>query len=469
MRSVQKPKQEQPIEGVLASLNRALPFTDEGESGVISGLLHRLEELLDETAMELPDDAFYHVGNRIVYQRIKSMHKAGIPITMGSLTGALRDQRVLEKVGGAARISEYYSLVPITSHFLFYRQQVRAKWLLRQLIGVCANAQVAAHTFHQTAMDTDVSTVFDQAEEAIKAVRDQSHAGRQEQTTAQQLTDVQLLIQERVTRASELTLSNDGQLIIPGLSTGLRSLDDATNGLCEGHTWIISGGVSDGKTALTCQMLLHNAKLGIPACYYLTEDSATDWWTRLVSVETRIPLPRLLRGTLSEGEQVMVGATIAKMQTWPLRLRHLPELTDAGLLADMRVQVRKFGARLFAIDYIQNITITERPFDNSREDECITWFMKRIAALTSVKKVTTIVLSQLNDEGKLAGARALSRAPNVVIRMRPPVIESGKSYPGKVEKLDYSKRELLFGKARMSGARGNTLILDFNGETLTFR
>ena len=104
-------------EELLASFNRALPFSDEAEKGVLSCLLQDPVERLSECRVTLPALAFYHDANRTIYEKLLEFYDKNLPVDPVTLTHALREQNLLDKVGGAAAISELFAFVPIPSHF----------------------------------------------------------------------------------------------------------------------------------------------------------------------------------------------------------------------------------------------------------------------------------------------------------------------------------------------------------------
>ena len=124
-------------EELLANINRALPFSDEGEKGVLSSLLQDPNERLSESRVSLPAAAFYHEANRTIYEKLLEFYDKNLPIDPVMVTNALRDQGLLERVGGPAAITELFTFVPSPSHYTHYKKIVLDKFILRQLIHAC--------------------------------------------------------------------------------------------------------------------------------------------------------------------------------------------------------------------------------------------------------------------------------------------------------------------------------------------
>jgi len=466
-----KPHQDGPTtEEMLANINRSLPFSDEAERGVIAGILQNFENRIEECRAQIPPEAMYHSANQIIYAELCEFADRSIPMDIGTLTFSLREKKLLDKVGGPGAISELFSFMPATSHFELYRKIVMEKWLLRGLVNAsCINI----HTSYEHGsdyIDEDIQMVLDEAEERVRAVRDRSHGGKF-RSISDWVAETEESISAQIDKARNLTLSNEGGGSIPGLSTGIAALDDATNGLCPGHAWIIAGGYGDGKTGLAAQMVASVAADAHPACFYLTESSGQDWVKRLAAARSRVDLKRIIRGELTDAEAKAVSLALREIARWPLHLRHLPGLTDVALLSDMRFMMRRHKIRVFAVDYLQNIECSSKRRDQTDAD-ALRIFMKKIVDLTAQKQVTTIVLSQLSDDRKLAGAKAIAAGAEIVCTMQAPLLPGEKVQMIAGERIDgkrdYTKREIKFTKARMADSRGNKLTFNFNGATQTF-
>jgi replicative DNA helicase len=202
------------------------------------------------------------------------------------------------------------------------------------------------------------------------------------------------------------------------------------------------------------------------------ESSPNDWLKRGWSYLSGVSLSSILRGTVIPAEAEKVGAAITRMSGSPLHLRHVPGLTDVALEADMRFMHRKHGIRLFVVDYIQRVRITQRGYGQNDAD-ALSDFSQKIADQTSRMKATTLILSQLNDEGKIAKSKAMAWDSEIAFTMSRPLkdgqkdsIHGGKVFRG--ERVENS-RELMFHKTRMTGERGNKLLLSFDGDRQRFR
>src|SRR6476620_8104135 len=54
----------------LSDINRALPYSDDAEKGVLSCFLQNPVDLLNDAQVTLPTEAFYHPVNRQIYEEL---------------------------------------------------------------------------------------------------------------------------------------------------------------------------------------------------------------------------------------------------------------------------------------------------------------------------------------------------------------------------------------------------------------
>ena len=160
-----KKGEEPATEDLLANINRQLPFSDEAEKGVLSCLLQDPAERLAECRVTLPAAAFYHLPSRTVYETLLMCYDKNIPIDVVTLSSIMRDQGLLERVGGSSAISELYTFVPIAAHFSYYKKAILSKYMLRLLIHASSLNIHQAYEHGKESPDEDVTTLVDHAEQ----------------------------------------------------------------------------------------------------------------------------------------------------------------------------------------------------------------------------------------------------------------------------------------------------------------
>jgi len=467
------PERVTPLHELQAGVDQSPPFSQESEDGFLSGILCRPETRFDEAIVNVPIGAFYSEPKQEFYAMLLAMWRNNTPIDIATVTHRSREMQIIDKIGGAGWISSLFSFQPVSAHFDYFQRVILDKWLLREQIRASLVAVHRCYQYGRGLDDEDINDVLDECEALTRNVRDHSHAGKIEGINEMCLS-AQEDFQDQILAASNLQLDEHGNPPIPGLSTGLYPLDEMTMGLCEGHPWLIMAGTSDGKTALAEQISLFSAiesRDPIPVAYYLMESHPHDWIKRGWSYLSGVSLPRILRGTVSNEEGMKVGLAASKMAKSKLILRHVPGVSDVALEADMRYLHRKYGIRLFAVDYLQRVRITQRRWGQNDAD-ALSEFSQRIADNTAKMKATTLLLSQLNEDGKIAKAKAVSWDAEIAFTLSRPLLPGQKDsmQGGRILRGERNEkqRDFSFHKARMTGSRGMRFTANFDGERQRF-
>ena len=116
---------------------RSLPFSEDGEKGVLCSLLLSPREVADICVLRLRSDAFYIPAHQITYSLILEFGDKSKPIDFISLKQALKDRNQLEEIGGHEYLSALFGFVPTAANASYYIDIVREKYVLRRLILAC--------------------------------------------------------------------------------------------------------------------------------------------------------------------------------------------------------------------------------------------------------------------------------------------------------------------------------------------
>ncbi|MDZ4289859.1 MAG: replicative DNA helicase [Prosthecobacter sp.] len=381
-----KRNEEPSAEELLASINRALPFSDEAEKGVLSCLLQDPNERLSECRITLPAAAFYHAANRTIYEKLLEFHDKNLPIDPVMVTQTLRDQGLLERVGGAAAISELFTFVPIPAHYPYYKKIVLDKHILRQLIHACSLNIHQAYEHGREQMDEDTNTLIDHAEQRVLAVRES--AGTQDgfKTLSTHVAEAIDSIQ--------YMLEHPGQL--RGLSTGYSKLDAMSSGLQGGEMFVIAARPSMGKTSLAMNIVEHIAvDCAVPCAVFSLEMSATMLVRRLLVSRAQLSMQDLSRGLLSRAQQEALFKATRDLQKASIYIDETPGLDVLELRAKARRLKKQFGIQMIMVDYLQLMTSGSKRGKDNRQIE-IAEISAGLKGLSKELNVPIVVLAQLN-------------------------------------------------------------------------
>ncbi|MBE7496542.1 MAG: replicative DNA helicase [Verrucomicrobiaceae bacterium] len=373
-------------EELLASINRALPFSDEAEKGVLSCLLQDPNERLADCRVTLPALAFYHEANRTIYEKLLEFYDKNLPVDPVTLTHTLREQNLLDKVGGAAAITELFAFVPISAHFPFYKKIVLEKHILRELIHASSLNIHYAYEHGKEQLDDSIDTVIDHAEQRVLAVRENVGAKEGIKSLGQHVMDAIDSIQ--------YMLEHPGQL--RGLSTGYSKLDSMSSGLQGGEMFVIAARPSMGKTSLAMNIVEHIAvDCNTPCAVFSLEMSATMLVRRLLVSRARLSMQDLSRGLLSRAQQDALAKATRDLQKAQIFIDETPGLDVMEMRAKARRLKKQHGIQMIMIDYLQLVTSGSRRAKDNRQIE-IAEISAGIKGLAKELNIPIIVLAQLN-------------------------------------------------------------------------
>jgi len=377
---------EPTAEELLANINRALPFSEEAEKGLLSCLLQDPVNLLAESRLTLPSPCFYHEAHRTIYEKLLEFYDKNLPIDLITVTNAMREQGLLDKVGGASAISDLFIYVPVPSHYTYYRDILKQKAILRDLIHACSINIHSAYEFGREELDQDVNTIIDVAEQRVLAVRENSG-------TEEGFRHMKHHVNEAID-AIEYMLQHPGQL--RGLSTGYSQLDKISSGLQGGEMFVIAARPSMGKTSFAMNIVEHIAvDLDTPCAVFSLEMSASMLVRRLLVSRAMLSLGDLSRGLLTHAQKEALAKASRELQKSKIFIDETPGLDIMELRAKARRLKKQYGIQMIAIDYLQLLTSSSRRAKDNRQIE-IAEISAGLKGLAKELNVPIVVLAQLN-------------------------------------------------------------------------
>ena len=369
----------------LADMNRALPYSDDAEKGVLSCFLQNPVDLLNDAQVTLPSEAFYHPVNRQIYEELLAFnnrpdHKA---LDLVTLSQHLIDKGLMDKIGGPSFIAELLSFVPTPAHYPYYKGILRDKFLLRRVITACTEGIQSAYEYQE-----DVPGLLDRVEQRVMAVREGSLARDHVKPLKEHVAEAVDTIQEM--------LQHPGML--RGLSTGYGLLDKMTNGLQKSEMFVIAARPSMGKTSLAMNIVEHVAVVQQkPVAVFSLEMSAAMLVRRLIAARAAVSMGRINGGMLNREEQKAVMTACKELQNSHIYIDDTPGLDILELRAKARRMKKQNNIALIAIDYIQLLTSGTKRAKDNRQIE-IAEISAGLKGLAKELDLPVIVLAQLNRQ-----------------------------------------------------------------------
>ena len=349
----------------------------EGERAILGGLLIDNDAVPKVVGVLSPDD-FYREAHRNVFKAITELFENNEPVDWLTLTARLKDQGLLEAVGGTTFLTELIDDVPSAANILHYATQVKEKALLRHMIAASTEIVTRCYGDH-----SNIDEFLDEAEQIMFKIG--------ESRIQQGFHHIQPLMK---TSFATIELLYERKANITGVASGFKDLDMLTAGFQPSDLIVIAGRPSMGKTSLALNVGM-NASMeeGVTTAIFSLEMSKEQIALRILCAKAKVNLKSLRTGYLSQEDWGRLTLAVGSISDAPLYIDDTPAINTLEIRAKARRLKKEANLGLVIVDYLQLMKGASR-YD-SREKE-ISEISRSLKALAKELSVPVIALSQLN-------------------------------------------------------------------------
>ncbi len=364
-----------------ANLDRLPPQALDYERAVLSACLLDADAV-DATRGRLTPESFYLTAHRHVWTAICALHDRGEAVDVLTVRAEMEKAGTLEQAGGAVALAQLAGEVGTSANVEYHAALVRDAYVRRALIVRADRLTAAAY---------DPATSTEDLLNAAAALAPTLDTGSRGIVAWQAASDVIWPALESL----EDSWKAPGE--IAGVPTGLKDLDDLTNGLQAGDMVTVAARPSTGKTALGL-MICWNASPHVPVGFVSVEMSVRPLATRLLALVARVDSQDLRRGRLGPEQRDAVGRAARQIAERPI---HFSEtLREPGHIArEARRLKREKGIGLLVIDYLQLLDPVRGKRADNREQE-VSAISRAIKNTARDLNVPVLALAQLNRESE---------------------------------------------------------------------
>ncbi|MFM9024412.1 MAG: replicative DNA helicase [Planctomycetaceae bacterium] len=360
---------------------RDRPANVDAERAILGSILLK-PDVCDDIALVIRVEDFFDESHQILYRHLLELHDSGKRVDATIVLERLRTKGDLERVGGAAALSEVIESVPHAAHAAHYAQIVRDKSMLRSLIeagtDILRDAYEAADEPRQ---------LLARAEERIFSILER-RSSAEAKTIQAVLEDVMVRMDARMKH----------EHAIGGVETGFTELDTLCGGLHNSELVILAARPSMGKTALAMNIAEHVAiTLRQPVLFVSLEMACLELADRLLCSAAQVNGHRLRNGTISQEDRRRLVQKSAEIGTAPLYIDDTPGRTLTEIAAVARRLKRKHGLALVVIDYLQLIE-PDNPRDPRQEQ--VARIARRLKTMCRELDIPVLCLAQLNRQAE---------------------------------------------------------------------
>ena len=359
-------------------IKRVMPNSLEAEQSVIGSMIMDKEAIVAATEALHKDD-FYHQQYGILFEAMKELFEAGMPVDLVTLQNKLKEKDVPKEVSGLEFVRDIITAVPTSANVKYYANIVKENAVKRRLIRITEDIENECYAGKET-----LESVLDKTEKDIFGLLSSRSGG-----DFVPIRTVVMNALEKIEKASKQSGT------VTGIATGFIDLDYRTAGLQPSDLILVAARPSMGKTAFVLNIAqyvaFHENK---SVAIFSLEMSKEQLVNRLFSLEARVDAQALRTGNLSDAdwEKLVEGAGIIGDS------RLIIDDTPGISISELRSKCRKYklehGLDIIIIDYLQLMTGSGRGSE-SRQQE-ISDISRSLKGLARELNVPVVALSQLS-------------------------------------------------------------------------
>lgn len=363
---------------------RIPPHSEEAERGVLGSALVEPLRVIDVCLrrMKISHASFYIPSHRLLWENLHLMYRKSLPIDLLTVGEFLKQENVLDRLGGYTFLEGLIDDTHTSSHAEYYAGLVRNHELSRRAISEAAEIIDLAHS-------------TDNSQKLIKGAGERFLNLADEVQDEVSNGDVLDDLCAQFEKAAD-DFQNKRPVKTYGLPIPWFRLNNLMNGLQSGMIFI-GGRPSQGKTTIALNITGQLALGNVPVAW-INMDMQTKGrlFQRLVCMIAGVSLPKLKGGYARKDQLAKVRDAAERLRRAPVYVLDTENNLDV-ICAWIRMQVLKYGVKCVAIDYIQQIMTGDFKTDGSNNINArLTLVSARLKKLQGELGIPFLVLTQLS-------------------------------------------------------------------------
>lgn len=376
----------------MAELNKNLrtpPQNVDAERALLGAIILKPDVMHDVSVIIYPE-SFYADKHANIYKAINDIFSKGDPIDIVSVTTKLKDMNQLERVGGAAYVTELIETVPAAGNAAYYADQVQAKATLRGLIHAADDIAEIGYSEPES-----VDEALDQAEKKVFAAT--------QAPSSQKFRPIGQALGEAWERFEHLTENPQEKRGVP---SGFHSLDNILAGFQKSDLVILAARPAMGKTTFALD-LARGAALtsGASVGFFSLEMSDQQLVDRMLAAEAGVDSWKLRTGRLSNDQEYeQLQAAMEKLSKAPIHIIDEADMNIVKMKSAARRLKNEYGLDMLIVDYLQLMSPTLTKGNDSMVQQ-ITEISRSLKILAKEMDIPVIALSQLSRAVEQRGGK----------------------------------------------------------------
>lgn len=327
----------------------------------------------------LRPDHFYAPGHRVIMAAMLALFDHNRHIDVLTVVEHLKQSGQLEAAGGDHAVAQLTVAVTSAAHVVYHARIIQEKWLARELIRVCAEAQQAAYSAES------IFSILEETETELFALTDKlggDEAHRMRES-----------VQMAVTQIEEAS----SQKGLTGMATGLPKLDRITGGFQKSDLIIVAGRPAMGKTAFMGTVARTNAiHYGGRGVIVSAEMSHVQLAMRLIAAETEINSNTLRTGQLMDNQWSQLTENLSNLYDAHIDTIDSADMSINNLRAKIRRLKSKNGLDWVMVDYLQLLHYQDRQGRGMNREQEVSKVAQGLKNIAKELEIPVIALAQLS-------------------------------------------------------------------------
>ena len=332
---------------------------------------------------ELNEEVFHSLAHQKIFEAIRQLHNEGNAVDLLTVTRKLRENKMLEEVGGAIALSQLTNRVASTVNVPVWCAMLKQLAMKRSFVRI--GASVAEHSSLEEHDAVEVYTKFmDEMNEVFQTNLKEG---------AKRMEDI-------VKEATSSIISRFNMNVeVSGYSTSIRAVDRILGGHQKSDLTYMAGRPAMGKTAMALSEVLALAKNNIPVAFFSLEMSNVQLVYRLASMTSGISAEQLMKYKLNTEELKQYYMTVDLLNALPIYIDDSSSLSVFDFRAKLKQLVYKYKIEIAYIDYIQlmNFGGSNKRNNMNREQE-LSSISRTLKQVAKECNIPIVVLSQLSRQ-----------------------------------------------------------------------
>lgn len=354
------------------------PQNMEAEASLLGSILLDGESISQVADALTPAD-FYDPAHGLIFTAMLNLYEKRRPIDLLTLTTQLKQKKELDKIGGAAYLTELTNRVPTASHVEHYGEIVADAATRRRLIKAASNISKLGYDEDQA-----IGTTLAEAEADLFSVS--------QTAISQDLLSIEKILSQSFDRLDEL---HKDKSRLRGVPTGFQALDNLLAGLQPSDLVVLAARPSMGKSTLAMNIAHHVAVDQKQAVLVFSlEMSKEQLVDRLLAAEAGVDAWSIRTGNLNDEDFERLGQAMGSLSEAPIFIDDTPAMTVLEVRTKARREQHKRPLGLIVVDYLQLMSGTTRTSENRVQE--ISEISRGLKAIARELNVPVLALSQLS-------------------------------------------------------------------------